>query len=119
MKAGIEPLRAIWRTGLVQNTVYQFFIKYLGILGGREIPVTFAPYAPAIGQAMGYLFCGCFAAKRSIWLRYTGFAEIFLGQYVSSNLAPFLRYLYVGHFKHYFTARIADNRSTVVIFNLF
>src|SRR4051812_9723429 len=63
VKPGIEPLRAVGHAHLVQDGINQFLIKYLCVLFSGEIAIAFAPHAPAIGHAVGYLFGGGFAAE--------------------------------------------------------
>ena len=55
MEAGIEPLRGIGYTGLVQDTIDQLFVKHLRIIGAGKITITLTPYPPAIGHTMRHL----------------------------------------------------------------
>ena len=116
MQAGIEPLRTVGHTHLIQNRIHQLFIKYLCIMGRCKISVTFAPYSPAVGHTMCYLLCRCFSTKTAIRLWYTCFTKIFLCKNISCYLTPLFRHFYIVHFKYHFTIGISDYGSTIVIF---
>src|SRR5579862_5324726 len=79
MQARIEPLGTIRHACLVQNTIDQFLIKNLGVLGARKIAVALAPQPPAVGQAVCYLSDRSFAARGAVLLGYAGLAKVFLG----------------------------------------
>src|ERR1700733_8295999 len=88
VETGIEPLGGGGAAGLIEDAIDQLFIEDLGVLRGSEIPRAFAPYAPAVGHAMGYLSDGGLPAERTVGLGNAGLTEIFLGKDVGSNLAP-------------------------------
>ncbi len=62
VQAGVEPLRAVGGAHLVQEHVGEFVVKRLGVFGGVEIAVFFAPVSPAAGEAMDDLLGGAFRA---------------------------------------------------------
>ncbi len=116
IQTGIEPLRTVRNTHLVQDGVHQFFIKNLRILFRSKIFISFSPHPPAIGHSVCHLLCRCFPTKATIILRNTCFSKIFLSENIGCNLAPLFRYFNITHFKYYLTTGIADYGSTVVIF---
>ena len=55
-QTSIEPLRAVWRSHLVQEHVSDFIVKRLRIFGCFEISVRFSPVFPASCESMHHLF---------------------------------------------------------------
>lgn len=118
VQPSIEPLGRIRHTGLVEYTIDQFFIKNPGILFGSKIPIALAPNPPAISHTMRYLFDRRLPAQGAVPLGYASLAEVFLGEYIRSNLAPLSGYFYIIHLEYHFPARVADYRRPVIISEL-
>lgn len=67
---------------------------------------------------MGYLFYRSFAAKATIGLWHTGFAEVLLGQDVGGNLAPMGGDFNILHFEDNLAVGVTDYRRSVVVLKL-
>ena len=118
VQTGVEPLGGIGNACLVEDTVYEFFIKDLSVFGSSEIAIPFPPYLPAIGHTMGYLSDRGLSSQRTVRLGNAGFAEIFLGQYICSNLTPPRRHFHIVHLEHHFPAGVADHGGPEVVCEL-
>src|SRR4030095_16808178 len=73
---------------------------------------------PVICETTSPLFGTGFPSCTSIRLRYPGFAKIFLGKYIGSDLAPLFGNFHVIHLEHHFSTWITNNAGTVIIFKL-
>jgi hypothetical protein len=69
-----------------------------------------------MGHTVRHLPDAGFPAQRTIRLRHSGLAEIFLRQDVRGNLAPLFGNLNMVHLKNHFARRIFDDRGTVIVF---
>jgi len=63
VEPGVEPLGAVGRAHLVDHHVLEFVLERLGVLGGIEVAVLFAPEPPAAREAMDHLLGGLLGTK--------------------------------------------------------
>src|SRR5207237_7539949 len=68
IQAGVEPLRRVGSAHLVQEHVGHLVVEGLGVFGGVEVAVLFAPVAPAAGEAMNDLLCAALGAGDDVAL---------------------------------------------------
>src|SRR4051812_14129480 len=79
IQSGVEPLRRVGGAHLVQEHVGHLVIEGLGVFGGVEVAVLFAPVAPAAGEAMDDLLCAALGAGDDVALRIANGLAAFVG----------------------------------------
>jgi hypothetical protein len=122
-ETGVEPLRRVRRCHLVDEHVLQLVFEGLGILGGGEIAVRFAPESPRIGEAADDLSSRTLGAEHghaviggerfaiSVNLWHACFAEVLTNHDVGSDLRPTHRNFGVLHLEDDRSIGIGDARG--------